>query len=72
MSKLSPAQRQMLHNAVYGKPLRAGLHSNTTKPGLSNTIQALHRRGLLEGIDHRPTTAGRAYFAPITPPEPRH
>lgn len=72
MSKLSPAQRQMLHNAVHGKPLHAGLHGNSTKPGLNNTAQALHRRGLLEGIDHRPTDSGRAYFAPITQPEPRN
>lgn len=29
----------------------------------SSTLQALHRAGVLTGIDHQPTEAGDAYFA---------
>lgn len=28
----------------------------------SSTLQALHRAGMLAGVDHQPTEAGRAYF----------
>jgi hypothetical protein len=63
---LSPAQRNALWRATVGQP-----------PSKDHrTMQALHRKGLLQGIDHRPTDAGAAYFAsPATsaaPPTQRH
>lgn len=60
--KLSPAQRTMLHNAVHGRPLGTSLTRNSTSHKTQSTVQALHRAGMLVGIDHKPTTAGRAYF----------
>jgi len=54
---LSPAQR----NALW----RATVVQQPSKD--HRTLQALHRKGLLQGIDHRPTEAGAAYFA--APPE---
>lgn len=62
--KLSPAQRTMLHNAVNGRPLLLGLTSNSLGHRTSSTAQALHRAGMLQGIDHKPTAAGIAYFKP--------
>lgn len=50
---LSPAQRNALWRATVGQP-----PSNDNR-----TLQALHRKGLLQGINHRPTDAGFAYFA---------
>lgn len=64
--KLSRAQRTMLHNAVHGRALGSGLTRNSTASKANSTVQVLHRLGMLSGIDHRPTEAGRAYF---TPPE---
>lgn len=50
---LSPAQRNALWRATVGQ-----------QPSKDHrTLQALHRKGLLQGIDHRPTAAGAAYFA---------
>lgn len=50
---LSPAQRNALWRATVGQP-----------PSKDHrTLQALHRKGLLQGINHRPTDAGAAYFA---------
>ncbi|AFU45408.1 hypothetical protein C380_08530 [Acidovorax sp. KKS102] len=50
---LSPAQRNALWRATVGQ----------TPSKDPRTLQALHRKGLLQGIDHRPTDAGAAYFA---------
>lgn len=63
--KLTRAQRTMLHNAVHGRPLVYGLTRNSTSHKTSSTLQALHRAGMLTGIDHKPTEAGRAYFEPL-------
>lgn len=60
--KLSPAQRTMLHNAVSGRPLMLGLTRNSLNHRTHSTVQALHRAGMLQGIDHKPTDAGLAYF----------
>ena len=60
--KLSRAQRTMLHNAVSGKPLTLGLTRNSIHHRTNSTVQALHRAGMLQGVDHQPTEAGRAYF----------
>lgn len=54
---LSPAQRNALWRATVGQ----------TPTNDHRTLQALHRKGLLQGINHRPTAAGAAYFA--APPE---
>lgn len=50
---LSPAQRNALWRATVGQ----------TPSNDYRTLQALHRKGLLQGINHRPTDAGVAYFA---------
>ena len=50
---LSHAQRNALWRATNGKPPSSD----------KRTLQALHRKGLLQGINHRPTAAGSAYFA---------
>ena len=68
---LSPAMRNMLHNAIHGKPLHTGMAASTVTHSKCSTVQALHRRGLLAGIDHHPTDAGRAYFAPATSQDQR-
>lgn len=60
--KLSPAQRTMLHNAVNGRPLLLGLTRNSFSHRTHSTLQALHRAGMLQGADHKPTDAGLAYF----------
>lgn len=62
--KLSRAQRTMLHNAVHGRALGAGLTRNSTTHKISSTLQALHRLGMLAGIEHQPTEAGRTDFSP--------
>lgn len=62
MPVLSMAQRRMLANAIAGAPLAQGI-SCTTETGQRSTVQALHRKGMLAGIQHQPTEAGRAYFA---------
>ena len=68
MKQLSPAQRTMLHNAVHGKPLLLGLTRNSVGHRTHSTLQALHRAGMLAGIDHRPTAVGLAYFGTNTRP----
>ncbi|WP_422846924.1 hypothetical protein ACOYR4_13200 [Acidovorax sp. M14] len=50
---LSPAQRNALWRATVGQ-------TPTKDP---RTLQALHRKGLLQGINHKPTAAGTAFFA---------
>ena len=62
--KLSRAMRTMLHNAIHGRPLETSLTRNSTSHKTHSTVQALHRAGMLAGIDHRPTDAGLAYFKP--------
>ena len=59
---LTRAQRTMLHNALNDKPLHQGLRATAVTHRTCSTLQALHRRGLLAGVDHRPTDAGRAVF----------
>lgn len=61
---LTRAQRTMLHNALTGKPLHQGLRATAVTHSTCSTLQALHRRGLLAGVDHRPTAAGHAVFLP--------
>ncbi len=56
---LSRLQRAMLANAIAGRPLYHGLR-RTHESGPLSTAQALHRKGMLGGIDHPPTAAGRA------------
>lgn len=51
----------MLANAIAGRSLTAGL-PRTFESGPLSTVQALHRKGMLAGIDHRPTEAGRSFF----------
>jgi hypothetical protein len=60
--KLSKSQRTMLHNIVSGRPLLVGLTRNSISNGASSTVQALHRAGMLQGADNKPTAAGLAYF----------
>lgn len=60
--KLSPAQRAMLHNAISGRPLLLGLTRNSMHHRTQSTVTALHRSGMLQGSDHKPTEAGLAYF----------
>lgn len=64
---LSRPQRAMLANAIAGRPLEHGLARIHTSGPLS-TVQALHRKGMLAGINHLPTAAGRA--ALLTPGAP--
>ena len=65
---LTRAQRTMLHNAVHGRPLTTSLTRNSVANKGTSTLQALHRAGMLAGIDHQPTAAGRAYFLPPAAP----
>lgn len=51
---LSPAQLAALHDAIHGKPAKAR----------ALTLQSLHRKGMLAGVEHRPTAAGIAVFRP--------
>jgi len=55
--RLSNAQRNLLHARLQG---RMPAH----RP---ETMQALHRRCLVSGIDHQPTPAGAAIFAAPAP-----
>ena len=52
----------MLANAIAGRPLYRGLR-RTHEFGPLSTVQALHRKGMLAGINHLPTAAGRAALA---------
>lgn len=52
----------MLHNAVNVRPLLLGLTRNSFSHRTHSTLQALHRAGMLQGADHKPTDAGLAYF----------
>ena len=59
---LSRPQRAMLANAIAGRPLEHGL-PRVHQSGPLSTAQALHRKGMLAGIDHKPTASGRAALA---------
>jgi hypothetical protein len=52
----------MLANAVAGRPLEHGV-PRPQPFGPFSTVQALHRKGMLAGINHLPTAAGRAALA---------
>ncbi len=49
----------MLANAIAGRPLEHGV-PRPRASGPFSTVQALHRKGMLAGINHLPTAAGRA------------
>lgn len=67
---LSRPQRAMLANAIAGRPLAHGL-PRTHETGPFSTAQALHRKGMLAGINHQPTAAGRAALSiPAAPAAP--
>lgn len=53
----------MLANAIAGRPLEQGVPRPRSSGPLS-TVQALHRKGMLAGINHQPTAAGRAALSP--------
>ncbi|WP_315127016.1 hypothetical protein [Comamonas antarctica] len=53
----------MLANAIAGRPLEHGI-PRPQASGPFSTVQALHRKGMLAGIDHQPTAAGRAALSP--------
>ena len=59
---LSRPQREMLANAIAGRPLEHGV-PRPRASGPFSTVQALHRKGMLAGINHLPTAAGRAALA---------
>jgi len=59
---LSRPQRAMLANAIAGRPLEHGV-PRPRASGPFSTAQALHRKGMLAGINHLPTAAGRAALA---------
>lgn len=65
--RLTPAQRTMLHNAVNGKPLLLGLTRTSVSHRTHSTAQALHRAGMLQGVDHKPTAAGISFFTGQSP-----
>lgn len=56
------SQRTVLHNAISGRPLLLGLTRNSMHHRTQSTVQALHRAGMLQGSDHKPTEAGLANF----------
>ena len=62
---LSRPQRAMLANAIAGRPLEHGV-PRPRASGPFSTVQALHRKGMLAGINHLPTAAGRAALAAKT------
>ncbi|WP_159918356.1 hypothetical protein [Pantoea sp. 18069] len=64
---LSRPQRAMLANAIAGRPLEHGV-PRPRASGPFSTVQALHRKGMLAGINHLPTAAGRAALATSAAP----
>lgn len=64
--RLTPPQRDMLSNAVHGRALTHGLHGRAAHGGATGSMNALMRKGLLDGAGH-PTTAGREVFSPKVP-----
>ena len=70
--RLSNAQRNLLHARLQGRmpahrpeTMKAQGRMPAHRP---ETMQALHRRRLVAGIDHQPTPAGAAIFAPRPQP----
>ena len=64
---LSPAQRKLLLYACKGASLPLLLAKSPRYNATSKTIQALHRHGMVAGIDHAPTAKGLAYFQTPAP-----
>ena len=62
--RLSPAMRNMLRNAIDGKPIGQGLAGGPLK--ITATRRALESRGLLDA-ELKPTDAGRTVFTPKQP-----
>ena len=62
--RLSPAMRNLLRNAIEGKPIGQGLAGGPLK--IAATRRALEARGLLDA-ELKPTDAGRAVFTPKQP-----
>lgn len=60
-TRLSPAMRNMLRNAIDGKRIGQGLAGGPLK--IAATRRALEARGLLDA-ELKPTDAGRAVFTP--------
>ncbi|WP_157203494.1 hypothetical protein [Methylomicrobium agile] len=52
MSALTPPQRRVLDNLARGKPAESGIRGRSAHGGLTWTISALYRKGLIddEGI----------------------
>ena len=63
-SRLSPAMRNMLRNAIDGKRIGQGLAGGPLK--ITATRRALEARGLLDA-ELKPTDAGRTVFTPKQP-----
>ena len=57
MIRLTRAQRTMLREAITSNGLKNVQHH----PRFC-VAQALHRKGLVQGIEHQPTEAGRAIY----------
>ena len=49
MTKLSPNMRRCLDNLVAGKAIGAHCRGQAEHGGLTGTVAALHRRGLIDG-----------------------
>ena len=62
--RLSPAMRNLLRNAIEGKPIGQGLAGGPLK--IAATRRALEARGLLDA-ELKPTDAGRTVFTPKQP-----
>ncbi len=59
MTRLSRPQRNLLREAIAAGGLR-----NVSVHPRACVAQALHRKGMLQGIEHRPTEAGINVFKP--------
>lgn len=57
MIRLSRAQRTVLREAITNNGLQ-----NAQKHPRALVVQALHRKGLVQGLEHRPTPAGCAVY----------
>lgn len=57
MIRLTRAQRNMLREAITANGLK-----NVQRHQRFCVAQALHRKGLVQGIEHRPTDAGKAIY----------
>ncbi len=57
MIRLTRAQRTVLCEAITNNGLQ-----NAQKRPRALVVQALHRKGLVQGLQHQPTPAGRAIY----------